>query len=91
MHRAPSKDENRVDSYVQFGSNSCGTPRHELLGEDLLMLTDVMLYTKLSRRKLQIDVAAGALAVVKFGRATRFYPEDVHAYVKARRISRQRR
>lgn len=45
---------------------------------------------KLSRRQLQNDMTAGALAFVKLGSATLFRPEDVRGYVEARRISRRR-
>lgn len=44
----------------------------------------------LSPRKLQSDIASGALACVRFGRAVRFLPADLDAYIMARRIQRRR-
>lgn len=90
MHREPSNAGKSADSSAQSGLNPRDNSRFNLLGEDLLLLSDLMLYTKLSRRKLQNEMAAGALAYVKFGRSARFRPEDVRAYVEARHIRRRR-
>ena len=57
--------------------------------DDLLAIEDVIKRTKLSRRKLLYDMAAGALPYCKFGRATRFAPHDVDSYIAARRIGRK--
>lgn len=90
MRREPSNDAKPADSSAPSGLNPRRNSRYDLLGEDLLLLSDLVLYTKLSRRKLQNEMAAGALAYVKFGRSTRFHPEDVRAYVETRRIRRRR-
>jgi len=55
----------------------------------LMTLEGVVAYTGLSRRKVQNDMAAGAIAYIKFGRSVRFSPEDVAAYVASRRIKRR--
>ncbi len=53
----------------------------------LLTLGDAANLTQVSKRKLQLDMANGALAYVKLGRSVRFLPADLHAYILARRIS----
>jgi hypothetical protein len=58
--------------------------------DDLLLIGDVIKRTKLSLRKLRYDMASGALTYHKFGRSTRFAPDDVQSYMDARRIGRRR-
>lgn len=57
----------------------------------LLTLEDAAKLTQVSKRKLQTEMAAGALAHVKIGRLTRFRPADLQAYIEARIIQRRRR
>lgn len=58
--------------------------------DELWTIDDLVRYTKLSLRKIQYDVTAGAISCCKFGRSLRFKPEDVSAYVESRRISRRK-
>ncbi|PAW79093.1 MAG: hypothetical protein B9S32_03820 [Verrucomicrobia bacterium Tous-C9LFEB] len=69
------------------GSATVATP-HSL--DQLLTIGDVARFLQLSVRKLQEDVAAGALLPTRFGRAVRFHPSDIRAYIDARRIRRRR-
>lgn len=78
MHRELSHDKSQGESCL----NPRGNSRRKLLGEEL------MLFAKLSRKKLQNDKTAGAFAFVELGRATLFRPEDIRGYVEARPISR---
>lgn len=57
----------------------------------LLLITEVADFVRLSKRKIQNDVDAGALASVKLGRSVRFCPEDVYEYIERRRIARRSR
>lgn len=58
--------------------------------DELWTIDDLVRYTKLSVRKIQYDVSAGAISCCKFGRSLRFKPDDVSAYVESRRISRRK-
>ncbi len=58
--------------------------------DELLTLEDASKQTKLSKRKLQLDMASGALAYLKFGRAVRFLQSDLHDYILARRVTHRR-
>jgi len=59
-------------------------------GDELWTIDDLVRYTKLSLRKIQYDVNAGAISCCKFGRSLRFKTEDVSAYVESRRIRRRK-
>ena len=90
-------------SYNSNGESADGNPRQKNASEtnpegdrrdkprdDLLLIEDVIDRANLSLRKLRYDMASGALPYHKFGRATRFSPADVDAYIEARRIGRRR-
>lgn len=64
--------------------------RRRASDEGLLLISEVVAFVRLSKRKIQNDVDAGALACVKFGRAVRFCPEDVYDYIERRRINRRK-
>lgn len=52
----------------------------------LLTLEEVIERTKLSRRKLLNDKAAGALPYIQFGRSIRYDPVDIDTYINRRRV-----
>ncbi len=56
----------------------------------LWKIDEVARHLKVSRRKVQLEIQRGALAHVKMGRNVRFRPEDVEAYILARRIGSRR-
>jgi len=56
------------------------------LERKLLTLQEASEETKISVRKLQMDMAAGSIAYIKIGRLTRFLPSDVHDYILSRRV-----
>lgn len=66
-------------------------PENNRADDHLLTFEELCRRLRLSKRKIQLDMAAGAIAYVKLGRATRFKPADVDAYIEARRVSRRHR
>ena len=81
----------RVDDSVKAGAaantNSESPPRNAANdSRELLKIEGVMRRTKLSRRKILYDKAAGALPYIQFGRSIRFDPADIDAYINRRRV-----
>ena len=56
----------------------------------LLTLSEAVAVTRLSKRKLQQEMAAGALPYIKIGRSIRLIPADIEKYIAARRIEKRR-